>query len=43
MSPSKLETHLELSQRQGLIGVWTDRKISAGIELSCSESPAGIN
>lgn len=28
----KLETHLKLLQRQGVIAVWTDRKIAAGDE-----------
>ena len=29
---AELETHLKLLQRQGLISVWTDRKITAGEE-----------
>jgi internalin A len=29
---AQLETHLKLLQRQGLISVWTDRKIAAGEE-----------
>jgi len=29
---TELETHLKLLQRQGLISVWTDRKIAAGEE-----------
>jgi len=32
MLRNELETHLKLLQRQGLISVWTDRKIAAGEE-----------
>jgi internalin A len=32
ISRAKLETHLKLLQRQGMISVWTDRKIAGGEE-----------